>query len=415
MNSESTTPKTNHPSGKRKQDISPHETPAGDASRRWRGARLGGWLAATAVCSAIAIVCLWLERQRDAAGPLLVTGDDSAGGFGIYVREQVCAECHPSQAASYAQTAHANTFRPSVVSEIAAALDGWTFQDPVRDDEYRYRFDARTGLSVSIEGRFDGASFPLTYAFGSGRRATTFLTLIPNRLGETTGIEHRVSVHPDADGLRLGLTGGYPERKPEQDIDHFGRVLRGDDLDRCVECHTTGGEIAGQEIRGFLPSVSCQNCHGPRREHVIAMQRPESQGAPSAASRRWTAIEQIRTCSRCHPRQGMEEERSVAPDHVRSVRLQATEFLQSRCYQESPDHLSCSSCHDPHQIISRDSEYYVQRCLDCHSEPGDTSCSVSPRTDCIRCHMPLEHTHDGIPFHDHRIRVPAASAGEDSQ
>ncbi|MBC8868103.1 MAG: hypothetical protein H8E44_01730, partial [Planctomycetes bacterium] len=266
-------------------------------------------------------------------------------------------------------------------------------------------FDSQEGLSVTIAGRFDDAPFPLAYAVGSGKHATTFLALIPNRLGETTGVEHRVSVYPSENGPRLDLTGGQPEQTPEQDVEHFGRVIRGDTLLHCVECHTTGGEIVGQEIRGFMPNISCQNCHGPRREHVIAMKRAGDKSAPPPGSSRLTAIEQIRMCSRCHPRPGMEEENEVAPNHIRSVRLQSTEFLQSKCYGGSKDRLGCSTCHDPHQPISRDRNHYVKRCLGCHAAPDSVHCPVSPQTNCVQCHMPLVQADDGTQFHDHRIRV----------
>jgi hypothetical protein len=182
-------------------------------------------------------------------------------------------------------------------------------------------------------------------------------------------------------------------------------VLRGDALDRCVECHSTGGEIAGQQIRGFLPGVSCQKCHGPQREHVIAVRRGGTGSTPAKGSGRMTAIEQIRLCSRCHPRQGMEEEQAIAPNHIHSVRLQSSGFLRSKCYEKSGGQLSCATCHDPHQPIASGSEYYLGKCLDCHAAPDAVSCPVSPREDCIRCHLLQSETDDGVSFHDHGMRV----------
>lgn len=372
-------------------------------------ARVYCWLASAAGCGILAIVSLWLGRHDDAVERTAALLEDSVDGFGLYVNERLCSECHPSQSASHANTGHANLLRRTALSETASALDGKTFKDPERECEYHYQFDSQGGLSVTIAGQFDDASFPLAYAIGSGKRATTFLALIPNRLGETTGVEHRVSVYSSEGGPRLDLTEGQPKQTPEQDVEHFGRVIRGDTLARCVECHTTGGEIVGQEIRGFMPNISCQNCHGPRREHVIAMKKAEDRGTSTSprGSSRLTAVEEIRMCSRCHPRPGMEEEQDVAPNHIRSVRLQSTEFLQSKCYEKSNDRLSCSTCHDPHEPISRDRSHYVKRCLDCHAAPDSVHCPVSPQTKCVQCHMPLVQADDGTQFHDHRIRVGA--------
>jgi hypothetical protein len=158
-------------------------------------------------------------------------------------------------------------------------------------------------------------------------------------------------------------------------------------------------------MRAFMLSISCQNCHGPRREHVIAMKKADDKSASPQSSSRLTAIEQIRMCSRCHPRAGMEGESELAPNHIRSVRLQATGLLQSKCYENSKDRLGCSTCHDPHEPISHDADQYVKRCLDCHAPPDSVRCPVSPQTDCIGCHIPAVQADDGTQFHDHRIRV----------
>lgn len=367
------------------------------------------WLAIAACCAITAIISLWLARQKNALERSAGLLEKSVDGFGIYSGDRSCTECHPSQAASHSKTGHANTFRPSIHSQIAPILDGKTFKDPHRDCEYHYHFDASEGLTVTIPGQFGDNPFPLAYALGSGDHAVTFLTLIPNRVGKTVGIEHRASVYPAEGGLLLKVTPGQQEQEPEQDVEHFGRVIRDDTLNRCVECHTTRGEVVGEVIRGLAPSVGCQNCHGPRREHVIAMKKAGDKGksTPARASSRLTAVEEIRMCSRCHPRSGMEEENDVAPNHIRSVRLQSTEFLQSKCYEKSNNRLSCSTCHDPHEPISRDRDHYAKRCLDCHAAPDSVHCPVSPQAKCVQCHMPLLQADDGTQFHDHRIRVVA--------
>lgn len=371
------------------------------------GVRVICWLAVAACCAIVGITSLWLGRNENAIDRSSRLLKESVDGLGLYVDDRSCAECHPSQAASYPKTGHANTFQPAIQLPIAPTLDGKTFKDPHRGYEYHYHFDARRGLSVTIPDQLGNQPLPLAYALGSGKRALTFLTLIPNRAGETTGIEHRLSVYPGENGIRLDLTDGQQQHEPEQDVEHFGRIIRGETLDRCVECHTTGGEIVGDVIRGYRPSVGCQNCHGPRREHVIAMEMAKDDGASPSGSNRLTSVEQIRMCDRCHPRAGMEEENEMPPNHIRSVRLQSTGLLQSKCFGGSQNHLSCSTCHDPHEPISRDTDHYLKRCLDCHTPPASVHCPVSSRAECVRCHMPTVQADDGTRFHDHRIRVRA--------
>ena len=343
-----------------------------------------------------------VERtKRDAAAVL----GNIAPGFGLYVDDRLCAECHPTQAASYPQTGHARTLRPATQWQLAAALDGMTFPDPERGIKYQYRFDPRAGLSVTAPERFGSDAFPLTYAFGSGRRCVTFLTLIPNRFGQTVGIEHRAGVRNGRDGPILELAAGHQGHEPAQDVEQFGRVIDAPVLARCLDCHATRGEIRDHEIRGLEPNVGCQKCHWPGREHVIAMREAKARGDEVPARLPRPPLEQIRACSRCHLPPGTADELlKVMPDHIRSVRIQASELLQSRCFTQSENRLGCSTCHDPHAPIASDPAPYVERCLDCHAAPNAAACPVSPKTDCVRCHMPAQTAEGGIRWHDHRIR-----------
>ena len=96
-------------------------------------------------------------------------------GFGLYVDERLCAECHPTQAASYPHTGHAQTLQPATQWPFAAALDGMTFQDPERGIKYHYRFDPQKGLSVTVPERLGSDSFPLTYAVRVGETQSDVL------------------------------------------------------------------------------------------------------------------------------------------------------------------------------------------------------------------------------------------------
>lgn len=373
----------------------------GTPSRR---TRIALWLTISGGCMIVA--CLPLLRSRDErtmrhAAAVLA---DAVAGFGLYVDEGVCAECHPAQAASYPHTGHARTLRPAAESQLAPAFAGRTFQDPERGTKYHYHFDPQAGLSVTAPERFGSDSFPLTYAFGSGQRRVTFLTPIPSRSGETVGIEHRVSVRGGQDSLVLELTPGHQGLAPQQQVEHFGRVVDAAALVRCLECHATRGEIRDRDTPGLTPNVGCQKCHWPGREHVIAMRAAQARGVAVEPRPKPTALEQIRACCRCHLQTGADDELKSMPGHIRNVRVQASELLQSRCFTQSENSLGCATCHDPHAPIAGDLTEYVPRCLACHAAPNSVACPVSPTTDCVRCHMPPVTAENGISWHDHRIR-----------
>jgi hypothetical protein len=326
-------------------------------------------------------------------------------GTSLYLDDAVCADCHADQAAGLKKTGHANTFRLARDSSAARWLHGRTFQDPERGYEYHYRFVEGEGLSVTIPQKFGEDRFALPYELGSGKNAVTFLTLIPSRLGETVGIEHRVSLYGPKSNWEMDLTPGHQESIPRQDVEHFGLVIQGDKLTRCVSCHTTSGEIVRQEIVNLRPHVGCQSCHGPGREHLIAVESGGT-GDYSGFSQR-SATAEIHLCGRCHRLPNAEPDMPVDPDNRKLVRFQSVGLLQSACFQLAGQSLKCSTCHDPHQPVVRDAGHYVQRCLSCHGQPGSSSksCPVSPGTRCIQCHMPPVDVHRGITFHDHWIRV----------
>ncbi len=373
---------------------------------RWalgRRSKIVLWLGIAGLAAIVAVLPLLHSPREKALEHSEAVLANVPPGFGLYVEEGLCAECHPEQAAFHAQTGHARTLRRAGEWPHAAALDKRTFQDPQRNVRYHYRFSPQRGLSVTIPGRFGDDAFPLAYAFGSGRRRVTFLTLIPNRVGGTAGIEHRVSVR-GGDQPVLELTPGHQGGLPGQEVEYFGRVVDPAVLDRCLDCHATRGEIRDQEIQGLVPNVGCQKCHGHGREHVTAIREAEARGESAPARPKPSGLEQIRACSQCHLQSDAEGDLKTMPDHIRSVRVQSAELLQSRCFTQSENRLACSTCHDPHAPILGDPAGYVPRCLECHQGPGAVPCPVSPAADCVRCHMPVVGTEGGNQRHDHRIR-----------
>lgn len=369
-----------------------------------RRTRIALWLAISGLCGIVASLPLLESPRQRARRQAAAVLANVVPGFGLYVEEGTCAECHPNQAASHPRTSHARTLRPAVQSQLAAALDGKTFQDPERGLTYHYRFDPQKGLSVTAPERFGSESFPLSYAFGSGRRGVTFLTLIPDRYGQTVGVEHRVSVQSGPNGPVLKLAAGHQGQTPAQDVEQFGRILDAATVRRCFDCHATRAEIRDHAVRGLEPNVGCHKCHWPGREHVIAMREAKARGEEIPARPPTPPLEQIRACSRCHLQSGADDELKAMPGHIRSVRVQAAELQQSRCFTQSGNRLGCATCHDLHAPIASDPAPYVQRCLDCHGAPHATACPVSPKTDCVRCHLPAVKAENGIPWHDHRIR-----------
>jgi tetratricopeptide (TPR) repeat protein len=70
-------------------------------------------------------------------------------------------------------------------------------------------------------------------------------------------------------------------------------------------------------------------------------------------------------------------------------------FLESRCYQASAGRLTCTTCHNPHDILrGADAiSHYAAVCRQCHASARHTQ-AIS--NDCTSCHMPKRRTDDAV-------------------
>ena len=348
-------------------------------------------------------ISLWMTlRDSKPAYPEPQTSEGPAENR--YLGDESCARCHPGEVFRHARSGHARTLVPARESAVARSLDGKSFRDDERGVTFHYRW-SEEGLTATVAEALGDDRFPLDWAFGSGAHGITFLTLIPNRAGQTVGIEHRVSLWgPDH---LPGLTPSHGGLKAAQDVEQFGRVIRDHKLEACVGCHTTAAHDAGTPIMNRQANIGCERCHGPGGRHVQAAveKRDDLEILFGKGSRR--GAEQVRLCGECHRHPETLSETSVSPDNPRLARFQPVGLLQSACYRKSAGKMSCTTCHDPHEDVRRQRGEFDGRCLACHAIDGSRSpvCPQSPRENCVACHMPEVEVRAGTKFHDHWIRV----------
>jgi predicted CXXCH cytochrome family protein len=364
--------------------------------------RLGPAVTVCAVGLLLGVV-IYVFATRPADGPADADPLSETAADDSYAGWRRCAECHEEQAAAWELSGHSHTFAFTRESSVAQSLCGQSLRESDRYGRFEYTCDD-DGLTVALPERFGGNLFPLDLAMGSGEHAVTFFTLMPEG-AETVGIEHRLTWY--ASDQTLDLTPGHKDLQPGgQGADYFGRVMRDRELHRCLECHTTDYEIAEHRLNHVLPNVQCEACHGPGGPHVAAAESGEEDALLKSIARPATAVDEIALCGRCHR---LPDE--LAPDRLERypnslVRFQPVGLLQSRCYTESTEGLACTTCHNPHEPAGSVSAADHERtCIGCHDTGRHTVCPVSPRTDCIRCHMPSIELVRGISFHDHWIRV----------
>jgi hypothetical protein len=383
------------------------------------GARLLTGLTVVLGCAALAGV-LWWSSAAHAPPPELegwtppTAVRAEPGKSGRYVGAASCRECHPGECAAFARSGHARTLRPAESDPIARWLDGRTVGDPERTG-VEWSYHLRDGkLSVDRREGSKVETLPIEFSFGSGHAGKTFVTTFKSNPGvPPIGFEHRLSYL--ALGRKLAITPGQERGAPAEPgtrMTPSGRLMDEYGLMRCFSCHVTTGSLRDRNLidtATMIPNVSCERCHGPAGAHVDAARR----GAAEEELRMPLGLDaaspsdEIAACGECHRTPGAVEKSTIRPDNASIVRFQPIGLVQSRCYREGPGGLRCTSCHDSHARLSRDTAAYEAVCLNCHHSggPARTLCPVSSSKDCVSCHMPRREATPGSLFTDHWIRV----------
>jgi len=316
--------------------------------------------------------------------------------------DEACKDCHVEQFAAHQRSGHSRTATPMRETNVADKLDGTEYRDQRRDQSFTFKRSSDSFLVQATEEN----PFPVHWLLGSGVHARTPVSIDPV---SGHGVEFRWSWFAHLDGI--GVTPDhqrFDDYKPHS-LECYGRPLDPKQALACVNCHMTAvppdGVSPTQDM--FYPNVSCERCHGPRKEHVrLAKLGQAEEAKPLLQYNDQTTY--MRQCAQCH-----RDETNIPPNSEQSAlaRYQPYGLQKSKCFQSSKN-MTCSTCHDPHDSTSSDRRMYNDTCLQCHQAPEQTPCALQPAGDCVTCHMPAVEWEAGIEFHDHWIRVVDSSDRE---
>ncbi|MES1257155.1 MAG: tetratricopeptide repeat protein [Acidobacteriota bacterium] len=346
-----------------------------------------------------------------------------------YADPGACASCHPKIAATYARTGMARSFyRPQAVAPVRY------YHEP---SETWYSMEQRDGQTWQRRWRIgpDGKETDVSetradYVMGSGNHARTFLS----RTGRGALVELPLAWYSE--------NGGYWAMNPGHDRPYAlpPRTVAYE----CMFCHNAypripaGHSEPGSEpvFAGALPEgIDCQRCHGPGASHV---RTARTAGARSADIRRaivnparLSQDRQMEVCYQCHLettslslphsiRKYGSEPFSYNPgepldkfllffDHAKGSKYEndfeiahsAYRLRQSKCFLESKSAMTCTTCHDPHDIPRGEAAtlHYNGVCRECHTSAFHLQVAAGKHTaaeNCVECHMPKRRTLDVV-------------------
>jgi hypothetical protein len=332
--------------------------------------------------------------------------------FSGYVGEQACAACHPGETAAQSGSGHHRTLFPAGQGTLAKRLDGQRIVDPeLPGVEWSYHLH---GNELEVQRREQGKEerMRLEFGVGSGKHGVSYVTITAGRApsADLTGIEHRFSYFTASQKMQITLG------QEQEDADRlkiprtpFGRPLDGNRLKLCLACHatlTSRKKPDHLDPETLIPNVSCERCHGPGRDHIEAVAAGQTDDLKMPMSLLTDPKYQVELCGECHRLPSSVASTSLRPGNPNIARLQSVGLSLSPCFENGLGTLKCTSCHEAHSRTSRDHAAYEAVCLECHQSGGPRrACPVSPREDCVRCHMPRRSVPGGFVFTDHWIAV----------
>lgn len=322
-----------------------------------------------------------------------------------------CAKCHATITASQEATRMAHTLMPAAAADVLHARSDLSF----RNGKYLYQIKtngAAPELTVT-DGEHTIAA-DLAWAFGTGKLGQSYLFLRDGKYRESRVTYFRSLNNLDFTPTRALLS---PHDLEEAEARPVGLA----EVRRCFACHSFGANVGGKlETNKAFLGITCEACHGPGLNHVLAMEfsAPEDRYTDEEARKlifnpgRLSPSDSVDFCGSCHGT--WMDVKLAGTSGIANVRMQPYRLMNSKCWGTGDRRLVCVACHSPHQPLSTDAATYDSKCLACHlsspnanattDHPG-AACPVGTK-ECTNCHMPkieLPEMHAG--FADHLIRV----------
>ena len=395
---------------------------------------------------------LWADPKQVSVGKThSATNPSPMNSFVAYAGSERCRSCHAEAYADWAKSHHGLAERT-----LRADLDTLVFE-PSRTFSH--------GSQSTETRRTNGQPQIVTLGFNNKREAypvervighdplRQFLTAIPGGRLQV----HEASFDPRSN--QWFNVYGTEDRQPGEWGHWTGRGMNWNSM--CAACHNTRLLKNYDETRDAYhttmvePSVGCEACHGPMKDHVEWSTQHKNSTATDPTVKKLSKQQMLDTCGSCHARRaeltGDFKPGDKFSDDFDLVTVDASEifypdgqihdedyefnaFLGSRMHAAG---VKCGDCHQPHtsKIILPGNVL----CMRCHSGGVTNAPVINPVThshhqvfgydaagkltnsnltayrpkeikqtggECVNCHMPQTVYMQRHWRHDHGFTIP---------
>ncbi len=357
-----------------------------------------------------------------------------------YTDSAQCGSCHAAILKTYQLTGMGRSFHKVRAGEIGTLPK--TFHHGVSNSDFRMVEKNGAYFQRRWQTGFDGKETNVDeksadYVVGSGNHARTYLHLT------SRGVLQELPLGWYAE------KGGYWAMNPGYDRANYAGSVRPIYYE-CMFCHNGYPKTPAKDpsesvyVTPLPEGIDCQRCHGPGQKHVDLASTGEAVEKVRAAivnPKRLSKEREMEVCLQCH----LETSNQKLPHAVRRYERGAFSYIpgqplgdfqvafdrepgknqsfevaqggyrfrESQCYRKSAGNMTCTTCHNPHDIPrgAQAMAHYNQVCLGCHQNNLPKLATHAAQANCVSCHMPKRRTDDGvhIVMTDHRIskRPPA--------
>ncbi|MDB5320884.1 MAG: hypothetical protein JWN40_2515 [Phycisphaerales bacterium] len=352
--------------------------------------------------------------------------------FATYAGSGACRDCHAKEFESWSKSHHGLAERvPDPALDRAAFDPPREFSHGSQKTQVRAAGDKYEIVTPGYEGA--ATAYPVVRVIGVDP-LRQFLTPAPG--GRLQTLEASYDPHKDQwfnvygnEDRRLGEWGHWT-----------GRGMNWNSM--CASCHNTrvrkNYDERGDSYQTTMaqPTVSCESCHGPMKQHADWQKSYASTPHPATATSlpsRFSKDQILDTCATCHARRAdltgdfvpgdaFQDHHSLTipdlsdlfyPDgQVREEDYEFTAFLGSKMHAAG---VRCGDCHDPHS--SKPLFAGNALCMRCHNGSFTGSPLIVPEqhsfhkadsagNQCVNCHMPQTTYMQRHGRHDHGFTIP---------